>query len=144
MEKPEVFVQKTSHPILNGNLFNLFCYPSSEVETMDILMTIWLFLIGIVIGVIAGVALSFRQAISPLHQRIGKLTTEPGLTLEAMKYYPYNLQRFRFIGDPLDGIQFEDNKILFVQLSKKRTPEQNHIKKLVEEGNVEWFEFTTS
>jgi hypothetical protein len=111
---------------------------------MDFLMDFWLLLIGIVIGIIIGVALSFRQAVTPLHQRIGELTCEPGQNQELMKYYPYNLHRFRFIGDPIDGVQFESNKILFVQLKEKRTPEQEHLKKLVEEGNVEWFEFITS
>jgi hypothetical protein len=111
---------------------------------MDPLMNAWLLLIGIIIGVLIGVALSFRHAVTPLHQKIGKLTTEPERNQEMMKYYPYNLDRFRFIGDPIDGIQFEENKILFIQFNVKRTPEQNHLKKLVNEGKIEWFEFITS
>jgi hypothetical protein len=111
---------------------------------MDPLMTIWLFLIGIIIGILIGVGLSFRQAVTPLHQRIGKLTTEPEQNQELMKYYPYNIDTFRFIGDPISGIQFEEDKILFVQFNAIRTPEQDRLKKLVDTRKVDWFEFTTS
>jgi hypothetical protein len=107
-------------------------------------MTIWLLLIGVIIGVIIGAALSFRHAVTPLHDKIEKLTIEPGDMRESMKYYPYSLDRFRFIGDPVDGIQFEGNKILIVQLHAPRTPMQNHIKELVDKKKVEWFEFTIS
>jgi hypothetical protein len=111
---------------------------------MDVLITIWLLLIAIIIGILIGVALSFWHAVTPLHQRIGELTTEPERNQDIMKYYPYNLDKFRFIGDPIDGIQFEENKILFIQFKAVRTPEQNHLKKLIEERKVEWFEFTIS
>lgn len=113
---------------------------------MDPLMTIWVFLIGIIIGVIAGVMLAFRTAVSPLHQRINKLTCEPEQYQALMNNYPYNRSSFRFIGDPVDGIQFEEDKILFVRFKTgktPRTPEQNHLKNLVATGQVGWFEFTT-
>jgi hypothetical protein len=108
---------------------------------MDPFFTIWLLLIGIIIGVLIGVGLSFRHAVTPLHQKIGKLTNEPERNQDLMKYYPYNLQRFRYLGDPIDGIQFEENKILFIQFNAKRSPEQEYIKMLVDKGKVEWFEF---
>ena len=115
-----------------------------EEETMDPLMTVWVFFIGSIIGVIVGVTLSYRTAITPLHQRIGKLTSQQYHTF--MKQYPYNPDNFRFIGDPIDGIQFEEDKILLVSFktgNTPRTPEQEHIKKIVENGNVNWFEWST-
>ena len=115
-----------------------------EEETMDSLMTIWVFFIGSIIGVIVGVALSYRTAITPLHQRIGKLTSQQYHMF--MKQYPYNPDNFRFLGDPIDGIQFEDDRILFVWFKTRktiRTPEQDHIKNLLENGNVSWFEWST-
>jgi hypothetical protein len=60
------------------------------------------------------------------------------------KYYPYNPGNFRFLGDPVDGIQFEDDAILFIRFKTDdtpRTPEQDRIKRLVEQKNVRWFEF---
>ena len=115
-----------------------------EEETMDSLMTVWVFFIGSIIGVIVGVALSYRTAITPLHQRIGKLTSQQYHSF--MKQYPYNPDNFRYIGDPIDGIQFEEDKILLVSFkktNKPRTPEQDHIKNLLENGNVSWFEWST-
>ncbi len=115
-----------------------------EEETMDSLMTVWVFCIGSIIGVIVGVALSYRTAITPLHQRIGKLTSQQYHMF--MKQYPYNPENFRYLGDPIDGIQFEEDKILFVWFKTRktiRTPEQDHIKNLLENGNVSWFEWST-
>jgi len=112
---------------------------------MDSLMTIWVFFIGSIIGIIFGVMISYRTAVNPLQQRIKKLTSQHAYNYEAMKYYPYNADNFRFIGDPIDGIQFEENTILFVRLKKDNkscTKGQEHIKNLLENGNVEWFEFT--
>jgi predicted Holliday junction resolvase-like endonuclease len=111
---------------------------------MDPLMTVWVFFIGIIIGVIVGVALSYRSAITPLHQRIGKLTSQQ--YHEFMNQYPYNPDNFRYIGDPIDGIQFEEDKILFVWFKTRKTKptlDQDRIKNLLENGNVSWFEWST-
>jgi cell division protein FtsN len=115
-----------------------------EEETMDPLMTVWVFFIGSIIGVIVGIALSYRTAVTPLHQRMEKLTSQQYHAF--MKQYPYNPENFRYIGDPIDGIQFEEDKILLVSFktgNTPRTPEQNHIKNLLENGNVSWFEWST-
>ena len=115
-----------------------------EEETMDSLMTVWVFFIGSIIGVIVGVALSYRTAVTPLHRRIGKLTSQQYHMF--MKQYPYNPENFRYLGDPIDGIQFEEDKILFVWFKTRktiRTPEQDHIKSLLENGDVSWFEWST-
>jgi hypothetical protein len=113
---------------------------------MDPLMTVWVFLIGIIIGVIVGVGLSYRTAVTPLHQRIEKLTADPKQDTELMKYYPYTLAHFRFIGDPITGVQFEEDKILFVLFKSETTPntaEQDHLKELIKRGSIDWFEVTT-
>jgi len=124
---------------------------------MDPFMTFWIFLIGIIVGVIIGVILLYRTAISPLHKKIEKLTAEKKALMTtcektteqhapSMKQYPYSIERFRFIGTPIDGIQFEDDQILFVEFKtskSKLSAAQNRIKKLVKEGKVKWFEFRT-
>ena len=122
---------------------------------MDPLMTFWIFLIGIIAGLMLGVTLVYRTAISPLHKKVEKLSSEKqslstiyGKITEQfapfMKKYPYSTENFRFIGNPIDGIQFEDDHIIFVEFKtskSKLTPIQNRIKKLVKEGKIKWFEF---
>jgi hypothetical protein len=113
---------------------------------MDPLMTIWLFFIGCIIGIILGVILSYRTAVTPLRHTISTLTSQDEQYHEMMKYYPYDSERFRFLGDPVDGVQFEEDFILFVRFKEgniPRTKEQEKIKNLLENGKVRWFEFTT-
>jgi predicted Holliday junction resolvase-like endonuclease len=113
---------------------------------MDPLMTIWVFCIGSMIGIIIGVILAYKTAVVPLQDTIQKSQKTQQNYDEQMKYYPYNPEQFRFIGSPVDGIQFEENTILFVRFKKDssmRSPEQDHLKTLVENGKVRWYEFTT-
>ena len=118
-------------------------------------MIFWIFLIGIITGVILGITLVTRAAVSPLHKKIEKLTSERqsflatnGENLEKfdqlMEQYPYSTENFRFIGSPIDGIQFENDQILFIEFKtdeSRITPAQQKVKKLVENGKIRWFEF---
>jgi predicted Holliday junction resolvase-like endonuclease len=124
---------------------------------MDLLMTFWVFLIGIIIGVIFGLTLVYKVAISPLHKKVEKFTSEKEYLSKAYQKiteqfasstekYPYSKENFRFIGSPVDGIQFEDNQILFVEFKTEKSKQnatQNKIKKLVKDRKVKWFEFKT-
>ncbi len=59
------------------------------------------------------------------------------------KEFPFNSQNFRFIGKPIDGIVFDDEKIVFIELKTNKSnlsDVQKRVKKLVEEKKVEWFE----
>ena len=61
-----------------------------------------------------------------------------------MDAYPYDARNFRFLGTPIDGVQFEEDRIVFVEFKANRSrlsPEQRRIKELVEEGYVYWEEF---
>ncbi len=61
-----------------------------------------------------------------------------------MERYPFDSQRFRFIGTPIDGIQFEDDKVVFVEIKSAKSnlsPIQRQIKQLVKAGKVDWYEF---
>ena len=56
-----------------------------------------------------------------------------------IKHYPWNSQNFNFLGKPIDGIQFESDKIIFVEfkINKSRmTEKQKNVKRLVEDGKV--------
>jgi predicted Holliday junction resolvase-like endonuclease len=61
-----------------------------------------------------------------------------------MDRYPYDAHGFRFLGSPIDGIQFEEDRIVFCEFKANRSdlsPGQRRIKKLVEAGKVYWEEF---
>ena len=58
--------------------------------------------------------------------------------------YPYDPQGFRFLGSPVDGIQFEEDRIVIVEFKANRSklsPVQKRIRRLVQEGYVYWEEF---
>ena len=55
--------------------------------------------------------------------------------------YPYNPQNFRFIGKPIDGVSFEDDKIVFVEFktnTSQLSEAQKKVKDLVEKKKIEW------
>lgn len=47
-----------------------------------------------------------------LSSKYGKMTEQ---FMPFLKDYPYNPQNFRFLGTPIDGIQFEEDKIIFIE-----------------------------
>lgn len=118
-------------------------------------MLLWIFILGLLAGFIAGVVLVYRKIASPLkkekkriEERKRSLSSLYGKITEQfapfMKRYPYNPKNFRFIGSPIDGIQFEDDKIIFVEFkssNSKLTEGQKKMKEIVENKKVEWFEF---
>ena len=61
-----------------------------------------------------------------------------------LEQYPYNENNFRFIGTPIDGIQFEDDKIIFVEFKtadSRLTVKQKEIRDLINKGKIEFKEF---
>ena len=81
---------------------------------------------------------SRQRSISASYGRI----TEQWFPL--MQRYPYDSANFRFLANPIDGVQFEDDRIVFVEF-KSRSAElstvQRKIKQLVLAGKVFWEEF---
>ena len=67
------------------------------------------------------------------------LLTEQFLPL--VETYPWDSSRFRFLGSPIDGIQFEQDQIILVEFKSGKSQlsaTQNKIKQLVESGKVEF------
>lgn len=57
--------------------------------------------------------------------------------------FPYTSQNFRFIGKPIDGISFEEDKIVFVEFKTNKSQlneSQRRVRELVDKKKVEWFE----
>jgi len=85
----------------------------------------------------------YKQAISDKH----RVATVHGLINEQflpfLKNFPYDPENFRFIGKPVDGVCFEDDRIVFLEFksgSSQLTSIQNKIKSLVEDKKVEFQE----
>lgn len=75
-----------------------------------------------------------------LSSKYGKMTEQ---FLPFLKDYPYNEQNFRFIGSPIDGVQFEDDKIVLVEFKvggSNLTEKQKRIRELVKKKKVEFKE----
>ena len=112
---------------------------------MDSLMSIWVFLIGILFGVLIGVIFSFRTAVTPLQNKISDQNQQQRIYQNyiSKERYPYSKEGFRFIGDPVDGIQFENNEIIFVDIlsdDKKVNERRKYVKQLVESRKVKYME----
>jgi predicted Holliday junction resolvase-like endonuclease len=61
-----------------------------------------------------------------------------------MENYPYDPQYFRFLGSPIDGIQFEEDRVVFVEFKSNRSrlsKRQQRVRELIEAGEVYWEEF---
>lgn len=73
--------------------------------------------------------------------KYGKMTEQ---FLPFLKEYPYDPQNFRFIGSPIDGIQFGNDKIVLIEFKAagaRLTKEQEKIKDLVKDKKVEFEEY---
>lgn len=58
--------------------------------------------------------------------------------------WPYDPNKFRFLGNPIDGIQFDDDEVIFVEIKTGKarlTASQKSVKQLVQEGKVRFATF---
>uniref|UniRef100_A0A7V3J9T7 Endonuclease n=1 Tax=candidate division CPR3 bacterium TaxID=2268181 RepID=A0A7V3J9T7_UNCC3 len=103
-----------------------------------ILLTVLLFLICLeLLKKLRDLSFSKRS----LSSKYGKTTEQ---FMPFLKNYPYESSNFRFIGTPIDGIQFEDDKIVFVEFKvgdSRLTAKQEKIKDLINKKKVNWEEF---
>ena len=57
--------------------------------------------------------------------------------------YPYDSKQFRFLGSPIDGVQFEEDKIGMIEFKSagsKLSTRQRKIRNLIKEGKVDFQE----
>ncbi len=79
-----------------------------------------------------------------LSVKYGKMTEQ---FLPFLETYPYDRQGFRFLGTPIDGVQFEKDKIIFIEFkagSSQLSERQREIKHMVNGGRVEFRELKIS
>jgi hypothetical protein len=63
--------------------------------------------------------------------------------LPLVKPYPWDPSNFRFLGDPIDGIQFEDEEIILVEFKtgeSKLSKKQIQIRELLAQGKMSFKE----
>jgi len=110
----------------------------------------------IIISLLSALSLVLYRRISILEQRLSHLSSEKqsqstryGLLVEQWlplsEQFPFSPENFRFLGSPVDGIAFENDRIIFCEFklnNSKLTEREKRIKELVENGKVEWFELS--
>jgi len=75
-----------------------------------------------------------------LSSKYGKMSEQ---FMPFLKDYPYDPQNFRFLGTPIDGIQFEDDKIILIEFKSSNSqlsPRQRQIAELAWNKKVEFEE----
>ena len=75
-----------------------------------------------------------------MSSRYGRMTEQ---FLPFSKKYPYNQENFRFIGTPIDGIQFEDDRIVMLEFKTGKShlsEKQKRIRELVRKKRVDFEE----
>jgi predicted Holliday junction resolvase-like endonuclease len=71
-----------------------------------------------------------------LSTKYGKMTEQ---FMPLLALYPYDEQNFRFTGSPIDGVQFNEDGIVFIEFKSAGaglSPGQKRVKKLVGEKKV--------
>lgn len=72
-------------------------------------------------------ALAFAK--SSLSAKYGKMTEQ---FMPFLKDFPYDPQNFRFLGSPIDGIQFNDDKIIFIEFKTNNSRLSDRQKQIAE------------
>lgn len=83
---------------------------------------------------------SARSSRQSLSTRYGQMTEQ---FMPFVHSYPWDPGRFRFIGSPIDGIQFEEDRVIIVEFktgSSTLTTRQRRIRDQIKEGRVEFQE----
>ena len=94
----------------------------------------------------------YKNKISTLQKNLTKttsdkisLSTKYGQISEEFfpleQSYPYNSKDLKFLGNPIDGIQFNEDKIILVEFKtnkSKLSTKQRHIRNLINNKQVEF------
>jgi len=91
---------------------------------------------------------SLRHALEDISFRKGSQSVKYGKLTEQWipfsEKFPFPSENFRFLGNPIDGIAFNEDKIVFCEFKTHTaglSPKQKMIKELVENKKTEWLEF---
>lgn len=109
-------------------------------------MTLELKIILILVALVILLFLLWRRAsmrLSDVRFQKQSLSTKYGKMSEQfmpfLDHYPYDPQYFRFLGTPIDGVQFEEDKIIFMEFkcsNSRLSQKQKNIKDLIEARRI--------
>ncbi len=108
-----------------------------SLENKIILILIFIIIILFILWRRTSVKLSdIKFQKQSLSTKYGKMTEQ---FMPFLNHYPYNPQNFRFIGNPIDGIQFNDNEIILIEFktsNSRLTQNQQRIENLINSKRV--------
>lgn len=113
---------------------------------------LWLVALGLLLPLL--LVWGWLKSMARLRRRLRELdgakrsqSTRYGQTLEQfapfLSDWPWDPKLFRFIGSPIDGVQFTEDGVVFVEIksaSSRLTPLQQQVKEHVQRGRVAWQE----
>ena len=114
---------------------------------------IWWSLLGLALALLVTVYRVVRllRQIRTLRHQLRSLAVKKGQMAEQflplIESYPWDPQNFKFLGSPVDGIAFEQDKVIIVEFKTGRSqlnPNQKRIRKLVSDGKVDFQEIRIS
>ena len=109
----------------------------------------WWVIAGLGITVLASLSMCWfvLKRLTRQQSRMHKLSVRHGMIAEQFlpfsKHFPGDPKNFRFLGSPIDGIAFEDDKVIIVEFKtgkSRLSPAQRRIKGLVDQGRVSFQE----
>ena len=106
------------------------------------------YILILLILILIAILFRYRKKIKELESSIRSISVRHGKLLEhyipwIKEIFPHDPARFRFIGDPVDGVLFDDDRILFLEFKTGKSrlnPVQKRIKENIQKGRVEWKE----
>lgn len=117
-----------------------------ELSVTQVLIVVGMvFILVVVVTTLAMWARRLRRALSAERSgrqsqstRYGQMTEQ---FLPLVESYPYDSSNFRFLGSPIDGVQFEEDRVILMEFksgNSQLTSKQRRIRDMVAEGKVEF------
>ena len=110
------------------------------LATISAVASLWLW---ITLGNIKKLRWRYKRLYSQKKQsevRLGQITEQ---LVPFLNQFPYDPKQAQFLGQPIDYIIFQDDKVIFVEVksgNSRLSKKQKLIKSNVEDGNVEFHE----
>jgi len=118
------------------------------VQMLELFLSIIILVLIAVVIIFFLYARSLRERLSAMEFSKSSQSVKYGLLTEQWipfsKKFPFPPQNFKFLGQPIDGIAFNDENIVFVEFktaTSSLNEKQRHIKQLIEDGKIKWLEF---
>ncbi|MGQ0534675.1 MAG: Holliday junction resolvase-like protein [Methanobacteriota archaeon] len=103
--------------------------------------------LGLTVAVLVAIARRLSRSLAKAVFERRSLAVRHGTTLEQLapflEGFPYDPRGFRFLGNPVDGIHFGEDEILFLEFKSgeaRLSDRQKRIRGLVEDGRVRFVE----